>query len=184
MTRRRAKIVLLDRDGVLNVDLPKGVRALAELQLEPSAAAGVALLTKAGYTVLVITNQGAVGRGEMSPAELERINNQISQNIAIAGGHITKFYVCPHRNEDNCACRKPKPGLIQQAHADWAFDPATTWFLGDASRDVEAANAFGVRPAMVLTGKGRAESAVHPQVPVFADISAFATFLTAQESQV
>jgi len=183
MTRKPAKVVLLDRDGVLNVDLPCGVRALAELQMEASAPAGVAALSKAGYTVLVITNQGAVGRGEVSRAEVDRINDTISMHITAAGGRITHYYVCPHRNEDNCACRKPKPGLLQQARDEWNFDLATTWFLGDASRDVEAALAIGVRPALVLTGKGRTESAEHPHVPVFANIAAFATFLTTQESQ-
>jgi D-glycero-D-manno-heptose 1,7-bisphosphate phosphatase len=183
MTRNQTKVVLLDRDGVLNVDLPKGVRALAELQMETSAPAGVAALTKAGFTVLVITNQGAIGRGEVSRVEVDRINDAISERISAAGGHITRYYVCPHRNEDHCACRKPKPGLLQQARDEWNFDLATTWFLGDASRDVEAARAMGVRPAMVLTGKGRVESAEHPQVPVFTDIKAFAAFLTTQESQ-
>jgi D-glycero-D-manno-heptose 1,7-bisphosphate phosphatase len=183
MTRSKAKVVLLDRDGVLNVDLPHGVRALAELQIEASAPAAVSALSKAGYTILVITNQGAIGRGEVSREEVDRINEVIATRVAAAGGKITAYYVCPHRSEDECQCRKPKPGLLVQAHAEWAFDLATTWFLGDAGRDVEAALAMGVRPALVLTGKGRTAALQFPAVPAFADVSAFATFLLAQESQ-
>jgi D-glycero-D-manno-heptose 1,7-bisphosphate phosphatase len=171
------KVVLIDRDGVLNVDLPHGVNALAELRLEPSAAHGVKLLSDAGFIVVVITNQGAIAKGLVSSAEVERINNKIAADIAVQGGKITQFYVCPHRDEDQCACRKPKPGLILAAQKDWHFDPAQTWFVGDAARDVAAARAAGVKPALVRTGKGTHEAVKCPDVPLFADVKEFAEYV-------
>jgi D-glycero-D-manno-heptose 1,7-bisphosphate phosphatase len=173
-------VVLVDRDGVLNVDLPHGVRAIAELAVERGAVEGVAALTRAGYTVLVITNQGAVGRGHLSPRDLAAINAELAARIADGGGAIAGFYVCPHSEADACACRKPKPGLLLQAAREWGFDPAATWFVGDAGRDVEAARAAGVRPALVYTGKGMREAPRHPEVPAFADLAAFAAHVVEQ----
>jgi D-glycero-D-manno-heptose 1,7-bisphosphate phosphatase len=181
MNLRSNKVVLLDRDGVLNIDLPNSVRSISQLQIEPSALTGVADLTKSGYIVLVITNQGAIGRGEMSREEVDRINEMISKYIADAGGYITRYYICPHSSEDNCDCRKPKTGLLRQAFSEWNFDLSTTWFLGDSGRDAESAMSFGVRPAMVLTGKGSHESLLYPHVPSFSDISTFAKFLINQD---
>ena len=171
-------VVLLDRDGVLNRDLPGSVTTLGELSLEPGADRAVALLSRAGYAVLVITNQAAVGRGQLSAAELARINGQLAAWIAAAGGRLDRFYVCPHAEQEGCPCRKPKPGLIEQAQREWGFAPGQTWFVGDAERDVAAAGAAGCRPALVRTGKGRGAAARHPEVPCFDDLLAFATALT------
>lgn len=172
-------VVLVDRDGVLNVDLPHGVRTLAELTVERGASTGLAALCHAGYTVLVITNQGAVGRGQLSVAGLDAINAELSRRLGADGGHIAGFFICPHCEADACDCRKPKPGLLLQALAAWGFDPAVTWFIGDAGRDVQAARAAGMRPALVLTGKGTREAPLYPDVPVFADLAAFANHLIA-----
>jgi D-glycero-D-manno-heptose 1,7-bisphosphate phosphatase len=171
-------VVLLDRDGVLNRDLPGSVTALGELSLEAGADHAVALLSRAGYAVLVITNQAAVGRGQLSGPELTRINDRLAAWVAAAGGRIDRFYVCPHTEQEGCPCRKPKPGLIEQAAREWGFERATTWFVGDAERDVAAARAAGCRPALVRTGKGRAAAASHPEVPCYDDLLAFATALT------
>ena len=171
-------VVLLDRDGVLNVDRPTGVRSLAELELEAGAAEGVALLARAGVTCLVVTNQALVGRGELSAAGLETINAELARRIAAGGGRISAWYVCTHRAEDACACRKPLPGLLQRAQRDWGFAPARTWFVGDAARDVAAARAAGCRPALVATGKGADSARALPDVPLFADLPAFARALT------
>jgi D-glycero-D-manno-heptose 1,7-bisphosphate phosphatase len=171
-------VVLLDRDGVLNRDLPGSVTALRELSLEPGADQAVALLSRAGYAVLVITNQAAVGRGQLSPQELERINAQLASWISAAGGRIDRFYVCPHTEQEGCPCRKPRPGLIEQACSEWGFVRAQTWFVGDAERDVAAGRAAGCRPALVRSGKGRAAALHHPEVPLYDDLLAFATALT------
>jgi D-glycero-D-manno-heptose 1,7-bisphosphate phosphatase len=171
-------VVLLDRDGVLNRDLPGSVTALSELSLEAGADRAVALLSRAGYAVLVITNQAAVGRGQLSGAELTRINDQLAAWVAAAGGRIDRFYVCTHAEQEGCPCRKPKPGLIEQACREWGFVRAETWLVGDAERDVAAARAAGCRPALVRTGKGATTAPHHPEVPAYDDLLAFATALT------
>ena len=171
-------VVLLDRDGVLNRDLPGSVTALSALRLEAGADRAVALLSRAGYAVLVITNQAAVGRGQLSAPELTRINDQLAAWVAAAGGRLDRFYVCPHAEQEGCPCRKPKPGLIAQAQREWGFVPEQTWFVGDAERDVAAARAAGCRPALVRTGKGREAAARLPEVPCFDDLLSFASALT------
>jgi len=166
-----AVCVLLDRDGVLNVDRPRGVLALDQLAIERGAPAAVARLTAAGYRVLVVTNQACIGRGEVEREEVERIHAAIQRSVAEVGGRIDGWYLCPHRAEAGCTCRKPAPGLIEQARADWGFDPTATWLVGDAVRDVDAALAAGCRPLIVETGKGRQSAAERPEVPAVADLA-------------
>ena len=166
--------VLLDRDGVLNVDLPGSVNSLREMALIPRAAEAVALLNRKGCRVLVATNQACVGRGQLSRETLEEIHREMETQIAAVGGKIDEWFVCAHRAEEHCACRKPKPGLLLQAAQRYGFDLATTWFVGDSGRDVEAALAAGCRPALVLTGKGETARREHPELPVFDDLLAFA----------
>ena len=107
----------------------------------PRAAAAVALLSRAGYRVLVCSNQACVGRGELAIDELARINAEIDAGVRAAGGVIDQWYICPHRADEDCDCRKPKPGLLLQAQADHGFELAATWFIGDAARDCQAAAA-------------------------------------------
>ena len=166
-------VVLLDRDGVVNRDRPASVCRVADLEVLPGAPEAIALLNRKGYQVLLVTNQACVGRGHVSPAELERIHHVLRERVARAGGTITGIYVCPHTEADRCACRKPRPGLVEQARHDYPFDPTRTWLLGDALRDVQAAQAAGCRPALVRTGKG-ARTEAPPDVPVFEDLLNFA----------
>jgi D-glycero-D-manno-heptose 1,7-bisphosphate phosphatase len=168
------KALLLDRDGVLNVDLPGSVLSLADLIVMRSARAPLERLRDQGWTIAVCTNQACVGRGHLNHDDLRMINEHISRDL---GDTITKWYICPHRGDEGCACRKPKPGLLVQAQRELGFDPAHTWFLGDSAVDVEAATAAGCRPALVLTGKGAQSSQARPDVPVFSDLAAFATML-------
>ncbi len=172
MSAPAPRCVLLDRDGVLNADLPTGVLRIEDLRLEPGACAGVARLTAAGLRVLVCTNQACVGRGELAPAALAAIHARIDAAVRAAGGRIDGWYVCTHRAEERCACRKPAPGLLLQAQREHGFDPAATWFVGDAERDAQAALAAGCRPLFVRTGKGAAAAAAMPQVPCVEDLAA------------
>lgn len=171
------RCVLLDRDGVLNVDHPTGTGSLDQLAMLPGAVAAVARFTAAGWRVLVVTNQSAVGRGTLDPAELERINAAIEAAVVAAGGRIDGWYVCPHHPDDGCACRKPAPGLLERARAEHGFDPAATTFVGDALRDAEAAIAAGCRPLLVATGKGAASMRQRPDLPAVADLSAAADLI-------
>jgi D-glycero-D-manno-heptose 1,7-bisphosphate phosphatase len=119
----------------------------------------------------VISNQSAVGRGWMTAAELDAVNAELDRRL---GGVIDAWFVCPHGPDDGCRCRKPDTLLLEQARDAFGFDPAATWFVADAARDVVAAQRFGCRPALVRTGKGAAAIAAHPDVPAFADLADFA----------
>ena len=171
-------VVLLDRDGVLNVDRADSVRSIEQLAVLPGAATGVRLLADAGFALLVVTNQACVGRGVLSAAGLERIDAELNRRL---GGLIADWFVCPHAAEDGCRCRKPSTGLLEQAHAAWCFNPGTTWLVADDGRDVETARRFGCRPALVRTGKGGGTAAAYPDVPVFEDLAQFARFLVGPE---
>jgi D-glycero-D-manno-heptose 1,7-bisphosphate phosphatase len=165
--------VLLDRDGVINRDLPGSVRSASDFELLPGAGEAIAELNRKGYHVLVITNQACIGRGDLTAAGLEAIHEQLQQRLARLGGRIERFYVCPHVDEDNCDCRKPRAGLIERAHEDYGFERAATWMIGDSERDVEAALSAGCRAALVRTGKNMA-GVFCPDVPLFDDLAHFA----------
>ncbi|MBF0426505.1 MAG: HAD-IIIA family hydrolase [Magnetococcales bacterium] len=176
-----ARVLLLDRDGVLNHDRPDYVQSIDQLQLLPGVLDAMRRLHAAGVIALVITNQACVGKGLISRETLETIHERLSMEVAAAGGRITGYFLCTHRNEDRCDCRKPAPGLIVQAQQAWGFDPAVTWMVGDAERDVLAAEAAGCRPALVRTGKGEKSVRQRPDVPAFADLAAFVDAFLGQE---
>jgi D-glycero-D-manno-heptose 1,7-bisphosphate phosphatase len=171
-------VVLLDRDGVLNVDRAESVTSVDELEVLPGACEGVQLLAGAGFAPVVVTNQACVGRGQLSLAELEEIDAELDRRL---DGRLAGFFVCPHTATDHCACRKPGTVLLEQARAAWSFDPSVTWFVADDGRDIEAARRFGCRPALVRTGKGAATASAYPDVPVFDDLVQFARFLVSVE---
>ncbi|MCS4034091.1 D-glycero-D-manno-heptose 1,7-bisphosphate phosphatase [Salinibacter ruber] len=173
MTKQRAPFVLLDRDGVLNVDRSHSVRDRSEFKLIDGAPEAVNTINAKGYRVIVVTNQACVGRGDIDPEELDMIHHILQRKIHSAGGEIDDVYVCPHVDADECACRKPRPGLLLQAQRDYGFDLDRTFFVGDDDRDMRAAQNAGASPAVVRTGKG---SRWHPpeSVPVFDDLADFA----------
>jgi histidinol-phosphate phosphatase family domain/HAD-superfamily hydrolase, subfamily IIIA len=169
------RVILLDRDGVLNVDRPDSVKRVDELEIEAGAIEGCAILRAGGFQLCVITNQSAVGRGWMDRAALDAMNTELNRRL---GGGIDHWYVCDHSPDDGCRCRKPDTLLLEQAQADLGFIAADTWFVADAGRDIEAARRFGCRPALVLTGKGTATAVEYPDLRAWADLAAFARFVT------
>jgi len=165
--------VLVDRDGVINQDRPGSVLSRAEFALIARVPDAIALLNRKGYRVLVVTNQACVGRGDLSREELDAIHALMREKIAAAGGHIDKIYVCPHTDEDDCECRKPRTGLIERARRDFGFIAADTWMIGDDLRDIEAATTAGCRPAIVYTGK-LSEDQLPGGVTAYRDLMNFA----------
>ena len=148
-------LVLLDRDGVLNRDRPDSVKDWSEWQWEAGAREALAALRAAGVTVAVFTNQGCVGKGLVSPATLDDIHTRMRAEAEAAGGRIDAIFHCPHTDADGCRCRKPAPGLIEQALAYYAIpQPDAVPCIGDAGRDLAACRAAGARPMLVRTGKG------------------------------
>jgi D-glycero-D-manno-heptose 1,7-bisphosphate phosphatase len=181
MTEAGRNYVLLDRDGVINRDLPGSVCSTSEFELLPGAAQAIAALNRKGYHVLVITNQACVGRGDLTPAGLDSIHQLMQRQIAEHGGRIEGIYVCPHVDADNCDCRKPRSGLVDRARKDHGFERAATWMLGDSERDIDAALNAGCRAALVRTGKNEAGK-LDLGVPVFDDLAHFARELEDQRS--
>lgn len=151
------KVVLLDRDGVLNADREDYVKTPEEFRILPGAAEAVARLNRAGYSVAVVSNQAGVPKGLLSEDALWEITSLLRQEVEKAGGEIDGVYYCLHRNEDRCGCRKPQPGLILRACADFGVSPTECVLVGDAERDVKAARAAGCRSVLVLTGHASAE---------------------------
>lgn len=175
----RPTVVLLDRDGVLNEDLPTGVLRPEDLRLIPGSAEAVASLCRAGMTIAVCTNQACVGRGELSLDSLHEIHARIESAINAAGGAIHSWHVCPHRADAGCKCRKPAPGLLLAAMASVRCRPEQAIFIGDDSRDLAAAQSAGCSPRLVLTGKGKATHQKFPDMPCHADLRAFAACIIA-----
>ena len=149
------RVIILDRDGVINHDSPSFIKSLAEWQPIDGSLEAIARLSRAGWRVIVCTNQSGVARGLVAPRDLEVIHRQMQVRVEQLGGRIDGIYHCPHGPSDHCDCRKPAPGLLLQAAADFGFDLAGIPVVGDAPRDLEAARRVDARPILVLTGKGR-----------------------------
>lgn len=150
------KIIILDRDGVINVDSPNFIKSEEEWLPIPGSLEAIALLNQHGFTVLVTTNQSGIARGLFDLQALNRIHQKMRGDLALVGGKIEGIYFCPHGPDDHCLCRKPLPGMFEQIARDYNLDfykqrvPA----IGDSLRDLEAAILAGCEPILVLTGNG------------------------------
>jgi D-glycero-D-manno-heptose 1,7-bisphosphate phosphatase len=136
------RYVLLDRDGVINRRVSGGyVTSWEQFEFLPRALEALRLLYENGYNTLVISNQACVGKGLLSLSELEAITRRFLLEVALSGGHIANVYYCRHRAEDRCHCRKPLPGLILRARAEYHFRLDNTYFIGDSAAGIAAADA-------------------------------------------
>lgn len=163
--------VFIDRDGVINYNRDTYVKSWDEFCFIPGVLSALKCLATSPYAIVVVSNQSAVGRGLMNLQTLECINAEMRRRIQEQGGRIDRIYYCPHIPEDNCDCRKPRPGMLIKAASELGIDLRGSWMVGDAASDVEAAVNAGCQPLFVLTGKGHAELAKIPKdVPVFQDL--------------
>lgn len=176
--------MLLDRDGVLNVEPAAGwVTDTPAWRWEPNALEGLRILTTAGARLSVVTNQSCIGRGVASRDAVDAVHAHARATAAAAGVTLAEFYVCPHAPDEGCRCRKPAPGLVQDAVTASGIPAEDTIFVGDAVRDLAAGRAAGVRVALVRTGKGRAAEADAraSKIEVFDDLLAFARYHAASK---
>jgi D-glycero-D-manno-heptose 1,7-bisphosphate phosphatase len=148
------KLVMLDRDGVLNEDRRDFVKTPDELVLIPGAAAAVARLNRAGLKVAICTNQSCVGRGIVTLDRLERIHAHLRTLLAREGAGIDAIFLCPHAPWEGCACRKPQAGLLREALRRFGTAPSDAAMIGDGLRDLQAAKSVGCARHLVRTGHG------------------------------
>jgi len=146
--------IFLDRDGVINENRSDYVKSWGEFCFLPEAKEAIMMLTHAGHRLIVCTNQAGIARGNMSRETVEYIHHRMVAEIAMSGGRIERVYYCPHGKDENCLCRKPRPGLLLRARDDLGLDMHDAFFIGDSISDIYAALAAGVHPILVLTGLG------------------------------
>ena len=147
--------IFLDRDGVLIENRPDYVRDWLQVKLIPEAIEALSLAAARPYKIVIVTNQSAVGRGFMPQATAEEINRRLVNLIHHHGGQVDAVYMCPHKPDDDCLCRKPKPGLLLQAAKELRLDLQRSWMIGDAWSDLQAGQRAGVQRTILLrTGRG------------------------------
>ena len=168
-------LIILDRDGVINHDSDAFIKNEDEWQPIPGSLEALAALTKAGFTLAVASNQSGIARGLFGQAALDAMHEKMLALVHDAGGRISRIVICPHGPDDDCDCRKPKPGMLEQLarHFHTSLDGVPV--IGDALRDLEAAAAVGARPILVRSGKGRKTETALPKrfagVPVYDDLA-------------
>jgi D-glycero-D-manno-heptose 1,7-bisphosphate phosphatase len=171
------KLVILDRDGVINYDSDAYIRNPDEWKPIPGSLEAVVRLNQAGYRVVLATNQSGIGRGLFEMATLNAIHDRLHRALGQLGGRIDAIFFCPHAQEEGCPCRKPKAGLFEQIGHRLNISLHGVPSVGDALRDLQAAAAAGAQPILVLTGKGRKtarEGGLPPGTLTFPDLAAAA----------
>lgn len=158
-----SELVILDRDGVINRDSANYIKSVKEWHPLPGAIEAIARLHHAGWRVAIATNQSGIGRGYYDHATLARIHYRLLQLVTEAGGEIAHIAYCPHRPDEGCDCRKPRPGMLHTIqHALDLDDLRGSWMVGDSLRDIDAGVRAGCHTALVRTGNGTgSEAEVH-----------------------
>ena len=174
------KLILLDRDGVINYDSDRFIKSPEEWHPIPGSLEAIARLTQDGYRVIVATNQSGVSRGLLDMATLNAINSRMHKAVNLAGGRIEAIFYCPDNAESDSPCRKPEPGMFLAIAERFNVSLKNVPAVGDSLRDLQAAAAVGAMPILVLTGKGektRAVGGLPESTQVFPDLAAVAQAL-------
>ena len=157
------KALFIDRDGVVNKD-PGGwtktdyVTDWKDFHFIPGTLEALKILKEKGIKVIVASNQGGVNKGFYTKAELSKVNSSMLKEIEKNSGAVEEVFYCIHRDEDNCDCRKPKPGMLESAAKKYGIDPKKTYFIGDDKKDILAGKRIGCKTALVLSGKSSRET--------------------------
>lgn len=168
------KLIILDRDGVINEESDTYITSPEEWVPIPGSLEAIARLNHGGYRVLVATNQAGLARGLFTVEVLNAIHCKMHRELARLGGQVEAVFFCPHGPNDSCLCRKPLPGLFDEIAKRLKLNLSGIPFIGDSLRDIQAAQAVGASPTLVLTGKGSHTLAVHGReltgVPFYTDL--------------
>lgn len=149
-----SNIVILDRDGVINEDSPDYIKSPQEWIPIPGSIYSIARLCRAGYRVVIATNQSGIARGLFDESMLSQIHLKLCSMVEKEGGSISGIFYCPHAPEENCACRKPATGLLTQIQTEMRSPLSGCYLIGDSNKDIQAAISFGCVPVLVRTGNG------------------------------
>lgn len=181
------KAVYLDRDGVVNHESDAFIKTPEEWIPVPGAIEAIARLSRLDVIIAICTNQSGIARGKFSAKSLAIIHRRLFDCLHSAGGRVDSIRYCPHGPEDNCRCRKPLPGMILDLNRCFNVAANNVIMVGDAARDLESAQAAGVHPVLVRTGRGRVteQSGRFSDVPTFDNLDSFSrAFLTHFETQI
>jgi len=151
---RAVKLIVLDRDGVINYDSDQFIKSPDEWRAVPGSVEAIARLNHAGYRVVVATNQSGIGRGLFDMGMLNAIHEKMHKALNHAGGRLDAIFFCPHTADAKCECRKPKPGMLLEIGKRFNTELTSVPCIGDSLRDLQSADAVGAQPMLVLTGKG------------------------------
>lgn len=175
------KVIVLDRDGVINHDSVHYIKSIEEWVAIPGSLEAIARLHHGGWQVLVASNQSGLARGLFTIDDLNAMHRKMHQELARFGARIEAVFFCPHGPDDDCSCRKPRPGLLEDIGRRLSVDLVGVPVVGDALRDIEAAQAVRAQPILVRTGKGKPALQAGAErllgVPVYDDLSAVADAL-------
>lgn len=178
------KFIILDRDGVINHDSLEYIKSPDEWHAIPGSLEAIAQLNRAGFHVLVATNQSGVSRGYYDLETLALIHEKFIRELAAVGGYVEEIFFCPHHPDDKCPCRKPQPGMLYQIRDKYQLNLENIYFVGDSASDMEVATIAGCKPLLVLTGNGKKTlekfANVH-HIPSFENLAEAAQFAIEQE---
>ena len=176
------KLVILDRDGVINHDRDQYIKSPAEWRPIPGSIEAIARLHQGGWRIVVATNQSGIGRGLFDMATLNAINDKMMELVFRQGGRIDALFFCPHTAAESCGCRKPRTGMFEEIAARFHTELKGVPVVGDSLKDLQAADAVGAQPLLVLTGKGqrtRAQGGLPRRTQIFDDLADAARHLVA-----
>jgi len=190
------KLIILDRDGVINHDRADYVKSADECVPIDGSIDAIARLHKAGFTVVVATNQAGLAKGKFDLDDLEAMHEKITGLVEEQGAELGAIFYCPHHPDDKCKCRKPMPGMVDAIEAEFNISAEGFYFVGDSLRDMQAATTKGCKPILVKTGNGEKTLAqladvnlqtdspnlTPDQVQVFDDLASAADFIIAHDS--
>ena len=178
------KLVILDRDGVINHDSDQYIKSPAEWRPIPGSIEAIARLNQHGFRVVVASNQSGIGRGLFDMATLNAINDKMMEMVFRQGGRIDAVFFCPHTAVENCDCRKPRTGMYEEIAARFHTELKGVPCVGDSLKDLQSAEAVGGQPILVLTGKGKGtkeEGGLPRRTIVFPDLAEAARHLISQD---
>ncbi|MEK7991007.1 MAG: D-glycero-beta-D-manno-heptose 1,7-bisphosphate 7-phosphatase [Thiotrichaceae bacterium] len=178
------KLIILDRDGVINYDSDEYIKSPDEWHPIVGSLEAIARLNQADYRVIIVSNQSGVARGLFDLNTLHEIHAKMHRSLAEVGANVEAIFFCPHVNEDECNCRKPRPGMFHQIANRLGISLSNVAAVGDSLRDLQAAIAAGAKPILVLTGKGRRtlqDLAEFGDVPVYDDLASVVDAILSQK---